>query len=87
MYKNWNIPEYAKSNPHQFVQKLLNTLHAKYNVHSMLSFDWQEYTVEVEASEKPLVILHFLHNLKYRHVLCFTNSVESTHRQVTIVYR
>lgn len=50
-----------------------------------LSFDWQEYTVEVEASEKPLVILHFLHNLKYRHVLCFTNSVESTHRQVTII--
>lgn len=40
----------------------------------------KEYTVEVEAFEKPLVILHFLHNLKYRHVLCFTNSVESTHR-------
>lgn len=40
----------------------------------------KEYTVEVETSEKPLVILHFLHNLKYRHVLCFTNSVESTHR-------
>ncbi|XP_022320877.2 ATP-dependent RNA helicase DDX51-like [Crassostrea virginica] len=40
----------------------------------------KEYTVEVDASEKPLVILHFLHNLGYRHVLCFTNSVESTHR-------
>lgn len=40
----------------------------------------KEYTVEVDASEKPLVILHLLHNLKYRHVLCFTNSVESTHR-------
>ncbi|XP_062604068.1 ATP-dependent RNA helicase DDX51-like [Saccostrea cucullata] len=40
----------------------------------------KEYTVEVDATEKPLAILHFLHNLKYRHILCFTNSVESTHR-------
>ncbi|XP_061182754.1 ATP-dependent RNA helicase DDX51-like [Saccostrea echinata] len=40
----------------------------------------KEYTVKVEATEKPLAILHFLHNLKYRHILCFTNSVESTHR-------
>lgn len=39
-----------------------------------------EYFVESSAAEKPLVVLHFLHNLKFRHVLCFTNSVESTHR-------
>ncbi|KAK7481852.1 hypothetical protein BaRGS_00026878 [Batillaria attramentaria] len=39
-----------------------------------------EYFVECSAAEKPLVVLHFLHNLKFRQVLCFTNSVESTHR-------
>ena len=43
-------------------------------------FGLQEYVFEGSAGEKPLVMLHFLHNLKFRNVLCFTNTVESTHR-------
>lgn len=39
-----------------------------------------EYFVECTAAEKPLIILHFLKNLKFRNILCFTNSVEATHR-------
>lgn len=39
-----------------------------------------EYQIECTSAEKPLILLHLLHNMKFRHVLCFTNSVESTHR-------
>ncbi|XP_076471080.1 ATP-dependent RNA helicase DDX51-like [Babylonia areolata] len=44
-----------------------------------------EYLVESESAEKPLVVLHFLHNLKFRSVLCFTNSLETTHRLCLLV--
>merc|ERR1712048_1196522 len=33
-----------------------------------------------EASEKPMAVLHMMINMKYKHVLCFTKSVEATHR-------
>ncbi|KAK3598767.1 hypothetical protein CHS0354_015562 [Potamilus streckersoni] len=44
-----------------------------------------EYVVECTAAEKPLIILHFLHNLKFRNILCFTNSVEATHKLYWVV--
>ncbi|XP_046364919.2 ATP-dependent RNA helicase DDX51-like [Haliotis rufescens] len=44
-----------------------------------------EYYLRVSGAEKPLVILHFLHQLKFRHVLCFTNSREATHRLYLLV--
>ncbi|XP_078679702.1 ATP-dependent RNA helicase DDX51-like [Branchiostoma floridae x Branchiostoma belcheri] len=40
----------------------------------------KEYTVSCTAADKPLVVLHLLLNQKFRHVLCFTGSLESTHR-------
>ncbi|XP_021344473.1 ATP-dependent RNA helicase DDX51-like [Mizuhopecten yessoensis] len=39
-----------------------------------------EYFVECTAATKPLIILHYLHNLMFTNVLCFVNSVESAHR-------
>jgi ATP-dependent RNA helicase DDX51/DBP6 len=39
-----------------------------------------EFFIEAETGQKPLMILYMLHHLKFRRVLCFTNSVESTHR-------
>jgi ATP-dependent RNA helicase DDX51/DBP6 len=31
-------------------------------------------------TEKPLVLLHLLHQCHFKQTLCFTNSVETTHR-------
>ncbi|XP_041467192.1 ATP-dependent RNA helicase DDX51-like [Lytechinus variegatus] len=39
-----------------------------------------EYYVQCTAGEKPLVLKHFLINLYFKQVLCFTNSVQTTHR-------
>lgn len=39
-----------------------------------------EFFVECTAAQKPLIILHFLHNVNFRNILCFTNSLEATHR-------
>ncbi|KAL5007046.1 hypothetical protein ScPMuIL_015852 [Solemya velum] len=39
-----------------------------------------KYFVACTVAEKPLVLLYCLHTLKFRHILCFTNSVEATHR-------
>ena len=39
-----------------------------------------EYMVVCDAGEKPLVVLHFLLTKGFRSTLCFTSSVESTHR-------
>ncbi|XP_063400701.1 ATP-dependent RNA helicase DDX51-like [Mytilus trossulus] len=39
-----------------------------------------EFYVECAAAQKPLAVLHFLHNVNFRNILCFTNSVEATHR-------
>ncbi|XP_041367177.1 ATP-dependent RNA helicase DDX51-like [Gigantopelta aegis] len=44
-----------------------------------------EFFIESSKAEKPLVILHFLHSLKFRQVLCFTNSVETTHRLYLLI--
>lgn len=44
-----------------------------------------EYFIPSNQDEKPLVMLHLLHHLKFRHVLCFTNSVEATHRLYWLV--
>lgn len=33
-----------------------------------------------DAGEKPLIVLHFLHTKRVESTLCFTSSVESTHR-------
>ncbi|PVD33916.1 hypothetical protein C0Q70_05178 [Pomacea canaliculata] len=46
---------------------------------------FQEYFVQCSVSEKPLLILHFLHYLKFRQVLCFTNTLEATHRLYLLV--
>ncbi|XP_060554216.1 LOW QUALITY PROTEIN: ATP-dependent RNA helicase DDX51-like, partial [Ruditapes philippinarum] len=53
----------------------------KYATPSSLS----EYYIETTSGEKPLIILHLLHHLKYRNILCFTNSVESTHRLFMLI--
>ncbi|KAI0213479.1 ATP-dependent RNA helicase DDX51 [Lamellibrachia satsuma] len=39
-----------------------------------------EYFVECSPGEKPLHMLYFTHRLKFRRILCFTNSVEAAHR-------
>ncbi|KAH3876810.1 hypothetical protein DPMN_000660 [Dreissena polymorpha] len=39
-----------------------------------------EYYIEAAQGEKPLIVVHLLHNLHYKNILCFTNSVEDTHR-------
>ena len=41
--------------------------------------------VIVAPDEKPLVVLYFLLELKYTRVLCFTKSIENTHRYFEIV--
>ncbi|RUS91135.1 hypothetical protein EGW08_001048 [Elysia chlorotica] len=40
----------------------------------------KENFMDCKAAEKPLVLFHFVLNEQYKHVLCFTNSVESSHR-------
>ncbi|KAI8784061.1 ATP-dependent RNA helicase DDX51 [Biomphalaria glabrata] len=40
----------------------------------------KEKFIDVKKAEKPLILLHFLLHKKLQRVLCFTNSVESTHR-------
>ena len=42
--------------------------------------------VIVAPDEKPLVVLYFLLELKYARVLCFTKSIENTHRYFEIVW-
>ena len=42
-----------------------------------------EYLVQVALEQKPMVLLHFLMHKKFKHVLCFTNSTETTHRYAT----
>jgi len=39
-----------------------------------------EKMVVVEAHQKPLVLLHIMLKMNYTCVLCFTNTIESTHR-------
>ncbi|CAG8572651.1 11608_t:CDS:10, partial [Ambispora gerdemannii] len=39
-----------------------------------------EYMIITSSSEKPLVVLHLLHNYHISAALCFTKSVESAHR-------
>ncbi|KAK6191413.1 hypothetical protein SNE40_003108 [Patella caerulea] len=45
----------------------------------------QERHIECQAFQKPLMVLHCIHNLNYRQILCFTNSVESTHRLFLLI--
>ena len=35
--------------------------------------------------QKPLALLYILRRLNFRHVLCFTNSIDSTHRLTIVV--
>ncbi|XP_043102111.1 LOW QUALITY PROTEIN: ATP-dependent RNA helicase DDX51-like [Puntigrus tetrazona] len=44
-----------------------------------------EYYVPCSLSNKPLIIIHFLLWLKFRPVLCFTNSREAAHRLYLLV--
>ncbi|XP_071500752.1 ATP-dependent RNA helicase DDX51-like, partial [Diadema antillarum] len=39
-----------------------------------------EYFVQCTAGDKPLVLCHLLLHLYFKQVLCFTNTVEATHR-------
>ncbi|ELU15819.1 hypothetical protein CAPTEDRAFT_183322 [Capitella teleta] len=44
-----------------------------------------EMFIKCEENTKPLVLFHLIHTRKYRQVLCFTNSVKSTHRLCTLL--
>ena len=46
----------------------------------------QEYYIEATAAEKPLIVLYMLHHLKFRNVLCFTKTLEDTHRLVLHIW-
>jgi superfamily II DNA/RNA helicase len=41
---------------------------------------FQEYMVICSLAYKPLVLLHLLETFDFKRTLCFTSSVESTHR-------
>lgn len=53
-----------------------NQDHGNYIIPSGL----EEHYIVCTSGEKPLIILHMLKNLGFSQVLCFTNSVESSHR-------
>ena len=40
----------------------------------------QEFFVSCRPDEKPLVLLHFLLHLKFKQILCFTNTIQAAHR-------
>ena len=40
----------------------------------------KEYIVIIDKNKKPLAIWHLIKTLKYSRILCFTDSVDSTHR-------
>ncbi|KAL4224478.1 ATP-dependent RNA helicase ddx51 [Mactra antiquata] len=44
-----------------------------------------EYVIETTSSQKPLILLHLLHHLKFRNIICFTNSVDTTHRLFLLI--
>ncbi|XP_055328290.1 ATP-dependent RNA helicase DDX51-like [Paramacrobiotus metropolitanus] len=44
-----------------------------------------ELFVQCDPRLKPLIVLHLLHNLAWRRVLVFTNSLESTHRLYRLI--
>lgn len=44
----------------------------------------QHYYIPCNLNSKPLILLHFLHTLRFSRVLCFANSRESSHRWVTV---
>ncbi|KAI1308180.1 ATP-dependent RNA helicase dbp6 [Mortierella claussenii] len=44
-----------------------------------------EHMIVCESSEKPLMVLHLLHNRNVRSALCFTKSVESAHRLYKLI--
>lgn len=43
------------------------------------------YYIPCSLSSKPLILLHFLFNLHFSRVLCFTNSRESSHRLFLLI--
>ncbi|CAG8478998.1 2286_t:CDS:10, partial [Paraglomus brasilianum] len=45
----------------------------------------KEYMIVIESSQKPLIVLHIIHNLKIKSALCFTKSVESAHRLALLI--
>ncbi|CAG8480773.1 5060_t:CDS:10 [Paraglomus occultum] len=45
----------------------------------------KEYMIITESSQKPLIVLHILHNLEIKSALCFTKSVESAHRLALLI--
>ncbi|KAK3102413.1 hypothetical protein FSP39_011231 [Pinctada imbricata] len=53
-----------------------NDIPGKYTMPAELT----EECMECTSAERPLLILHFLLNLKYSQILCFTNSKDSAHR-------
>ena len=61
--------------PHENIYAI--TIHYLYNIQVFIS---QEFLIESSAAEKPLMMLHLLHHLKFRHILCFTNTAEAAHR-------
>ena len=46
-----------------------------------------EKTIPVDEGRKPLVVWYLLQHLKYRGILCFTGSLENTHRLALLLKR
>ncbi|XP_033100049.1 ATP-dependent RNA helicase DDX51-like [Anneissia japonica] len=44
-----------------------------------------EFMINCTAGEKPLIILHLILKLSFNNILCFTNTVEQTHRLYLLV--
>ncbi|XP_075688218.1 ATP-dependent RNA helicase DDX51 [Rhinoderma darwinii] len=43
------------------------------------------YYIPCNLNSKPLILLHFLHTLRFSRVLCFTNSREASHRLFLLI--
>ena len=88
LWKKWRLRNnwsWFSSNEGGMIWGIQKPIRSDYNFQfgPHFSFPWlQEYFMECTPQQRPLLVLHALHNLKFRQVLCFTNSVESTHRFV-----
>ena len=46
----------------------------------MLPENLEQKIAVCKQSEKPLVVIYLIKMLEYKRILCFTGSIESTHR-------
>lgn len=57
----------------------------KYNKKYATPDELNEQFVVCSAEEKPLILYHFIAELNWNKVLCFTNSAQSTHRLAVLI--